>query len=120
MATPGFSDFRNLLAARPTLAEARLITDKLASDPVYVATLADELRRIDAAIGAHEEHCHCEPPCAVVPNGDSIQWLHEKSTELGKRLRCMEHRLREKSVSTRDTSERRRSSSSTRAARYII
>jgi len=42
-------------AIRPALVEARLITDKHAADAVYMATLAEELRNIEAKIAAMEE-----------------------------------------------------------------
>jgi hypothetical protein len=85
-------------AIRPVLVEARLITEKHAGDAVYMATLAEELRSIEAKIAAMEEFNHLGPSMAAIRIGplltaedspDAI-WVRTKSRELGARLRRVE------------------------------
>jgi hypothetical protein len=86
---------------RPALVEAKLITAKRASDAVYVATLAEELRGIEGKITAMEEVLHLGPEGAPelpsqerrcrIPEGDSdALWIRTKSGELDLRLRRIE------------------------------
>ena len=80
---------------RPTLVEARLITEKHSGDAVYVATLTEELRNIEAKITAMEEAIQLGSSASEVQFGlgdtcedlpDAI-WIRTKSSELDQRLR---------------------------------
>jgi hypothetical protein len=83
---------------RPALVEARLITQKHACDTVYVATLAEELRNIEAKIAAAEEclklGCLTASSqyrsCRTPKDRPDADWLREKSSELDLRLRRIE------------------------------
>ena len=59
-----------LLALRPALTEARLMTEKHACDENYVATLAEELRRIESKIAAAEEVLHLPQNSALNHTGE--------------------------------------------------
>lgn len=84
---------------RPTLAEARLISEKHARDTVYLATLTDELRRIEQTIAALEGKLESEfKPTLNSPATDetslpTLLWIREKSAELEKRWSRLEHTL---------------------------
>jgi len=91
-----------LYAIQPALAEAMLITAKRASDAVYAATLAEELRAIEGKIAALEEEKHlgseCDPDlpsqqraCREAEGGWNADWIRSKSGELHRRLRRIEH-----------------------------
>jgi hypothetical protein len=78
---------------RPALVEAMLITQKRASDPVYVVTLTEELRNIEAKIAAMEGAADTGLSATVQfgPDGASedlpdADWIRSKSSELGRRL----------------------------------
>lgn len=79
---------------RPALAEAHLITGKQASDLVYAATLAEELRGIEKKIGALESRLRLAPagdaPHALSGERPSAKWIRLKATELEIRLRRIE------------------------------
>jgi len=85
-------------AIRPTLVEARLITDKHEADAVYVATLAEELRRIEAKIAAMEEAKQFglsvvairSGPLLAADHSPDANWIRTKSRELVARLRRVE------------------------------
>jgi hypothetical protein len=87
-------------AIRPALVEARLMTAKRASDAVYVATLAEELRTIEGKISAMEDVLSfnsegaSELPSQKPPRpeeGDwNAEWIRKKSGELNLRLRRLE------------------------------
>ena len=83
---------------RPALVEARLITEKYAGDPVYVVTLAEELRDIEAKIAAREQAAqagsspaaaHIEVP-PITEDMLNANWIRSKSGELESRLRRIE------------------------------
>jgi hypothetical protein len=83
---------------RPILAEARLMSKKHACDAVYVTTLANELRGIEAKISAVEKDLELsskgdllrpEISCAV-PEPPSAEWIRNKSAELEARLHRVE------------------------------
>jgi len=83
---------------RPALVEARLITEKHAGDAVYVATLAEELRNIEAKIAAMEEVAQFGCSAAAIQIGSLLaaedspdaNWIRTKSRELDARLRRVE------------------------------
>jgi len=83
---------------RPTLVEAKLMTEKHARDAVYVATLTEELRNIELKIAATEETMQMgsltdssQPGPGRVPREWSdAGWIREKSSELDRRLRRIE------------------------------
>lgn len=85
-------------AIRPALAEAKLMTKKHACDAVYVATLADELRGIEAKISAFERDLELSPGTALTkpevplagPEPPSADWIRTKSAELEARLHRVE------------------------------
>jgi hypothetical protein len=85
-------------AIRPALVEATLMTEKHASDAVYVATLAEELRNIEVKIAAMEESNQLGPSVAAIRIGPLLaeedspdaNWIRAKSRELGARLRRVE------------------------------
>jgi hypothetical protein len=83
---------------RPAIAEAKLLTGKHARDPVYVATLAEELRTIEAKITAIEESLGIRADGApgsspqVTQNRPDADWIRYLSGELGLRLRRIEQR----------------------------
>lgn len=85
-------------AIRPALAEAKLITQKHAGDAVYVATLTEELRAIEARIAAAEEAVHLGSSAAPVElrprrapeDMPDANWIRAKSRVLGLRLRRIE------------------------------
>ena len=85
-------------AIRPALMEARLITDKHAADAVYVATLSEELRNIEAKITAMEEANQCgvsvvanrSGPLLAAEHSPDANWIRTKSRELVARLRRVE------------------------------
>jgi len=90
-----------LSVIRPTLAEARLITAKRASDPVYAATLVEELSTIEGKIATLEEEKHLgseaapELPrqqrgCREAEGEWNADWIRSKSGELHRRLRRIE------------------------------
>ena len=89
-------------AIRPALVEARLITEKHASDAVYVATLAEELRNIEVKIAAMEEATQFGFPVAAIHVGplfaaegsSGANWIRTKSRELDARLRRVERASR--------------------------
>lgn len=83
---------------RPALDEAKLITEKRAGDAVYVATLTEELRNIEAKIAAMEEAAQLCASAAAVQFGlagasedlPDAKWIRAKSGELERRLRHIE------------------------------
>ena len=83
---------------RPTLVEARLITDKHACDVAYVAALSEQLRDIERKIAVLEERLGLNSSSTGVPGaiheaGDcppDINWIRAKSSQLGSRLRRIE------------------------------
>ena len=83
---------------RPALVEARLLTKKHADDAVYVASLAEELRTIEAKIAAMEEATlgGCNSAAVQIgslPAAEDSQdagWIRTKSHELDARLRRVE------------------------------
>ncbi len=85
---------------RPAIVEAKLISAKHAHDPVYVATLAEELRVIDSKLSAMEmAHQGDLPPdpeagrprlCRMPEGAPDANWIREKSGELDRRLRRIE------------------------------
>ena len=83
---------------RTALVEARLITDKHAADAVYVATLAEELRNIEAKIAAAEEAklfgisvvAIRGGPLLAAEDSPDAHWIRSKSRELVARLRRVE------------------------------
>jgi hypothetical protein len=85
-------------AIRPALVEARLITEKHAGDAMYVATLAEELRNIEAKIAAMEESNQLGLSVAAIRIGPLLaaedspdaNWIRTKSRELDVRLRRVE------------------------------
>ena len=86
---------------RPALVEAKLITGKHAADVVYVATLAEELRNIEAKIDAMEEANHFGPvvairsgPLLAAEHSPDANWIRSKSRELVARLRRVEQTSR--------------------------
>ena len=83
-----------LYSIRPALAEAHLITGKLASDLVYAATLAEELRGIEQKIAALESDLHVTPACdgmgSLSGERPTAKWIRSKSAELEIRLRRVE------------------------------
>ena len=83
---------------RPTLVEARFMTEKHARDAVYVVSLTQELCEIEADIFTMQEtlglHSSDEPVEAIPeqagqPTGD-VNWIRTKSGELNLRLHCIE------------------------------
>lgn len=81
---------------RPAIADAKLMTEKQAHDPVYVASLAEELATIDGKLCAMEqtldpEALHNRDIAYVsgqAPEGErSAQWIKTKCRELDSRLR---------------------------------
>jgi len=84
---------------RPALVEAKLMTAKHARDAVYVATLTEELRNIEAKIAAMEEALQLgslaassqHRPCRASKDLPDANWIREKSGELDLRLRRIEH-----------------------------
>lgn len=90
-----------LYVIRPALVEARLISEKRAHDAVYVATLSEELRTIEAKIAAQEQTLHLvsqQPETAASESdgqpssdGHDAKWIRAKSSELDCRLRRIEH-----------------------------
>jgi hypothetical protein len=88
---------------RPALAEARLMNKKRARDVVYVATLTEELRDIEAEIEAVEQELQLSTSAFnndeahVAPAGlPDVDWIHTKSGELEARL----HRIQQLSIAT--------------------
>lgn len=83
---------------RPALAEARLLNAKHANDPVYLGTIAEELRNVEKQVASLEESLHLQPSAAETqPSVDAaatdlpgVAWIHAKSTELGRRMRQIE------------------------------
>jgi hypothetical protein len=87
-----------LYGIRPALVEARLMTEKHACDPVYVATLAEELHDIEAQITDMEEAAglcsssdadHDMAYCACEEVRDA-NWIRTKSSQLNQRLHRIE------------------------------
>ena len=82
-----------LLALRPVLTEARLITEKHARDAIYVATLAEELHRVEAKVALVDELLQLGPPDepnCTPGNAPNVDWFHQKATELDRRMRRIE------------------------------
>src|SRR5580698_3165091 len=84
---------------RPTIVEAKLINEKHAQDPVYVATLAEELHAIEGKLSAMETALHIESTASPgnaagrLPwpeAGRSAEWIKDKGRELDQRLRRVE------------------------------
>jgi hypothetical protein len=93
---------------RQALVEAKLITKKHACDTVYVTTLAEELRDIEAKIIALESADHLGPSVSGKVGSEPLpqfvpgaEWLHNKACELEARLR----RIQPPSVETRVSDE---------------
>ena len=89
---------------RPALVEAKLITEKRAGDAVYVATLSEELRNIEAKITAMEESAHLGSfaaagqfgPYASAEDRPDANWIRTKSRELQLRLRRIEQSAKQR------------------------
>lgn len=89
-----------LYVMRPALTEAKLLTAKRARDPVYVVTLAEELRSIEEKIAAmekamqlvlqQEDALAVEKACGARQDGPDADWIRAKSSELNQRLRRIE------------------------------
>jgi hypothetical protein len=99
-----------LYAIRPALAEAHLITGKQASDLVYAATLAEELRGIEKKLALLESDLHLTPPsdAMVQTPGEcpTAKWIRSKSAALEVRLRRVEKSCEGESLlSMRSTGE---------------
>ena len=83
---------------RPALVEAMLLTEKHAGDAVYMATLAEELRNVEAKIAAMEEVTQFGSSATAAQSGSFLspgdrveaQWIRTKSRELDARLRHIE------------------------------
>jgi hypothetical protein len=82
---------------REALVEAKLITQKRAGDAVYVTTLAEELRDIEAKIIALEDAGKSGPstsgsagPEPVLHFLPDAEWIHSKACELDARLRRLQ------------------------------
>ena len=98
MASLRMDELPNLVSyvIRPALAEAKLITQKRASDSVYVATLTEELHNIESTIASLENDLHLSPPtdtalqCGAPEESMSFSWIRTKSRELEARLRHIE------------------------------
>lgn len=83
---------------RPTLVEARLISDKHASDAAYLIGLSEQLLTIERKIAALEASLHLHPsseapqPTEAASNDSlpDINWIRTKSAQLGSRLRRIE------------------------------
>lgn len=91
LAPPQELDFAVL---RPAIVEAKLMTPKHASDDVYVATLAEELRRIEDMIVSAEQRLKISQSAGITrttENAENAQWFRAKSTELDRRLERIEH-----------------------------
>jgi len=80
---------------RPTLAEARLITDKHACDAAYLDGLAEELHDVEVKIAALEEALHLDSPAADDAPLDrpEIERIRCRSSQLSCRLRRIEESL---------------------------
>lgn len=74
---------------RPAIVEAKLMTAKHACDEIYVATLAEELRRIEGMIASAEQALEvsrtAESECPSTLAQRAV-WFHDKSSELNRRL----------------------------------
>ena len=92
---------------RQALVEAKLMSEKRACDAVYVATLTEELRKIDKKIASFEQtrhsvvdesSTHAQPFSALedLPDAD---WIHQKARELELRLRGVEQAFKDENVS---------------------
>jgi len=86
---------------RPALAEARLMSKKRARDAVYVATLTEELRDIEAVIAAVERDLRLtsaaemnDAVSTTSPELPDADWIHTKSGELEARL----HRIQQSPI----------------------
>jgi hypothetical protein len=84
---------------RPVISEAKLMNQKHAHDPIYVATLAEELRSIDRKLAAMEDALHVERTAylkteftsSIAADSDqAAQWIRMKSAELDIRLHRVE------------------------------
>jgi len=83
--------------------EAKLITAKRAGDAVYVATLAEELRRIEEKIAEMEnaqqlvwQWADAPPEEKACPQDDpDANWIRRKSIELDQRLHRIERSAKE-------------------------
>jgi len=80
---------------RPTLAEARLITDKHACNAAYVEGLAEQLRDVEVKISALENALHLDSPAPDddLANRPEIERIRCRSTQLSCRLRRIEESL---------------------------
>src|SRR5579862_8719833 len=81
---------------RPALAEAHLLTDKHACDPVYIVTLTEELCRAERAIETVESRLQGKPAIAThedvgaPPMPATAHWIRTKCNELHSRLNRLE------------------------------
>lgn len=83
---------------RPALAEARLLNAKHANDPVYLCTIAEELRNVEKQVATLEIALRPRPTATQVEvTADTasadlpdIEWIHTKSAELSRRLQRIE------------------------------
>lgn len=86
---------------RPALVEARLMSKKRARDVIYIATLSEELRNVEAEIVAIEHDLQLISSTsakdeAFAPSQlPDVDWIHSKSGELEARL----HRIQQVSFS---------------------
>jgi hypothetical protein len=84
---------------RPVISEAKLMNRKHAHDPIYVATLAEDLRTIDKKLAAMEDALHVERTAflqteftsTIAADSDlAAEWIRMKSAELDIRLHRIE------------------------------
>jgi hypothetical protein len=78
---------------RPAIVEAKLMTRKHVCDQTYVATLAEELRRIEGMIAFAEDRlkiAHPTETLGAATNAFSAEWFRDKSSELDLRLKRVE------------------------------
>jgi hypothetical protein len=98
---------------RPALAEAHLLTDKHACDPVYIVTLTEELCRAERAIETMESSLQGKPSIesheagSAAPATPSAPWIRSKCHELHARLNRLEREFPDR-LKRIAASERRR------------
>ncbi|HUI83348.1 MAG TPA: hypothetical protein VL240_03945 [Candidatus Binatia bacterium] len=85
---------------RPAIVEARLVNEKHADNPAYVAALASELQEIEQRMSAMERSLQINMggedsrprPCRMPETGPNVRWLRDLSGELINRLHRLEQR----------------------------
>ena len=93
---------------RPAIAEARLMSDKRAHDPAYVAALVQELTNIEGKISALERSLHTDPtrtsaqtrPCRTRDHAADAKSVRELSSDLYCRLRRLEQEVQAEPATT--------------------